>query len=321
MITSHTYKPVIPLNSLISYRKGAEYDPTRTISLRNAFSREMGKRFKELEKAIQQAIVVEDVFGLVTGSPTTFQLSRPGRKAFQFLTKEGKVAAFMDWLNTQINKGLLETRTMSQLGEARNAAWTDTYINDSYKRGVIRARYELGKVNPVVPTLEGTGGIFASMATPFHADRVGMLYIRAFEQLKDITSVMSTQISTVLAQGLIDGDNPRLLARKLVATVEGGGQTLGIKDKLGRFIPARRRAEMLARTEVIRAHHSAMVQEYRNWGQEGVRVKAEWQTAEDDRVCAQCQSMEGKRFTLDEIEGMIPAHTGCRCIALPDLDE
>lgn len=308
-------------SGMITYRRQVQYDPTRTASLRNLFAKEMARRFKELEKAISEAIIEEDVFGLSNSTVTTFQVRKPGRKAFQFLTKEGKVAAFMEWLNEQINKGLLETRTLTQVGQARNAAWTDTYIQDSYKRGVIRSRYELGKISKTIPPLESTGGIFASMATPFHADRVGMLYIRAFEELKDITSVMSTQISKVLSQGMIDGDGPRAIARKLIATIQGGGQNLGITDTLGRFIPARRRAEILARTEVIRAHHSAMVQEYRNWGLEGVKVKAEWQTAEDDRVCPQCLSMEGKRFTLDQIENMIPAHPMCRCIALPDLEE
>ena len=78
---------------------------------------------------------------------------------------------------------------------------------------------------------------------------------------------------------------------------------------------------MLARTEVIRAHHIATIQEYRNWAIEGVIVKAEWMTAGDDRVCPKCEALQGKIFTLDEIELLIPLHPNCRCIALPWIEE
>jgi SPP1 gp7 family putative phage head morphogenesis protein len=72
---------------------------------------------------------------------------------------------------------------------------------------------------------------------------------------------------------------------------------------------------------MIRAYHLAAIQEYRNWGAEGVYVMAEWVTAGDDRVCEKCHELEGKRFTLDEIESMIPFHPRCRCIAMPVLAE
>lgn len=322
MFVNTTYKPKnISSGSLITYRKEALYDPTRTTALRNAFARDMQRRFNELKNVIRKAILDDDILGLVNSGPTVFELNSPGRKAFQFLTKEQKVQAFMDWLEEQTKKGIIQTRTLTQIGNATQQPWTNTYISDSYKRGVTRSRYEMHDINKAIPTLETTGGILASMSTPFHADRVGMLYIRAFEELKDINSVMATQISKVLSQGLVDGDNPRLLAKKLISTIDGSGDTLAIRDTLGRFIPAQRRAEMLARTEVIRAHHVGMVQEFRNWGQVGVKVKAEWQTAEDGRVCEQCRSLEGKIYTLDQIEGMIPLHPMCRCIALPTMPE
>jgi SPP1 gp7 family putative phage head morphogenesis protein len=143
-----------------------------------------------------------------------------------------------------------------------------------------------------------------------------------FQDLKGITATMDTQISRILAQGMVDGDGPRLIARKLLSTINGTGTgELGITDTLGRFIPARRRAEMLARTEIIRAHHLATIAEYRNWGVLGISVKGEWRTAGDSRVCEKCQQLEGKVFTLDEIEPMIPLHISCRCIALPYIEE
>ncbi len=305
-----------------TYSAVANYDPTHTTGLRNAFAREMKRRFLELTIAIKEGVVNRDCFGLKKEGLGVHQVIPPDWKAFAFMRDPEKVAAFMEWLKKQVDAGLLKVGTFEQIGRAVEAVWTNLYVFDSYKRGVIRARYELGKAGVKLPSIEESGGIDMVMGLPFHMDRVGLLFTRVFTELQGITAVMDVQISKILAQGLIDGDGPALLARKLIATINGTGMgDLAITDTLGRFIPAARRAEMLARTEIIRAHHQATIQEYRNWGVLDIVVKGEWKTAGDDRVCDLCAALEGKIFTLDEIEPMIPLHPQCRCIALPWIAE
>jgi len=300
-----------------------KYDPTKTAALRNAMVRDMNRRFTDLIRLIREVVIDDDVFGLNKENLVVFAEKKPGKKEYQFLTKEEKVNEFMKWLDSQINSGLLEVREIQQIGKATNQAWTNKYIEDSYKRGVIRARYELNKAGfPNIPNIDATGGPSVSMNTPFHLERVGLLYSRTFQDLKGITTTMETQISRILSQGIADGDGPKLLARKLVSAIDGtNAGTLGTTDSIGRFIPAKRRAEILARTEIIRAHHQATIQEYRNWAAEDVVVQAEFQTAGDDRVCSVCASLQGKIFSLDAIQNMIPVHPQCRCIALPTLPD
>jgi SPP1 gp7 family putative phage head morphogenesis protein len=294
-----------------------QYDPTRTLTLRNMFVREMNKRFNQLIKVIRKAIVEEDCFGL-SDVRTYVEPTSPGYKAFDYTRISQKVDAFMEWLKEQERKGLLEIAEYERIGSAVENAWTNIFIEDSYKRGLIRARAEMRKAGYDVPTVQESGGIDALMGLPFHVDRVGLVFTRAFTQLQGITAAMDAQISTILAQGLVDGDAPRVLARKLVATINGSGMgELGITDSLGRFIPAQRRARMLARTEIIRAHHLANIQEYMNWEVQGIVVVAEWSTAGDERVCDRCAALHGNRYTLKEIEHMIPLHPNCRCIAVP----
>jgi SPP1 gp7 family putative phage head morphogenesis protein len=292
------------------------YDPTRTTTLRNAFARNMRKRFRALTTVIQEAIVQQDVFGLSV--QVNADLRPPGYHAFDFPRLTQKVDAFMQWLRVQEELGILEIGHFTRLGGAIEDAWTNIYILDSYKRGVIRARSEMKKAGYRVPRVEESGGIEAILGAPFHVDAVGYVYTRAFSQLVGITAAMDTQISQVLAQGLVDGDHPTRLARKLISTINGAGAgDLGITDTLGRFIPAQRRADMLARTEIIRAHHTANIQEYMNWRAMGVAVLAEWSTSGGNRVCAICADLEGRRFELEEIQNMIPRHPMCRCVALP----
>jgi len=304
--------------SVITYNR---VDPTRTTALRNAFAGAMNKRFLELLVVIKRAIVTEDVFGLK--SPIhILQMTTPGERAFAFTRSSAKIEAFMRWLQEQVDRGLLDIRVYEQIGASIESSWMNLYIYDSYKRGVIRARYEMRKAGMQIPTIDESGGIEMVMATPFHMDRVGVLFTRVFTELKGITDQMSSLISKILSQGMIDGDGAALLTRKLIAAINGAGVgDLGLTDSLGRFMPATRRATILARTELIRAHHLATIQEYRNWAVEGIKVQGEWKTAGDERVCTACESMEGRIFTLAEIEPLIPLHPQCRCIALPYIKE
>lgn len=258
----------------------------------------------------------QDVFGLNT--QVYAEMRPPLPKEFAFPRLEQKVSLFMEWLKLQEERGIIQLGTFTRIGGSIEDAWTNMFILDSYKRGVIRARSELNKAGYKVPSIEDSGGIESIMGMPMHADRVGYVYTRAFQGLVEITAKMDTQLSQVLAQGLIDGDNPIIIARKLRATITGeGAQDLGITDSLGRFIPAKRRAEMLARTEIIRAHHMAAIQEYKNWRAGGTNVIAEWSTAGGKRTCEICDSLEGRRYSLEEIENMIPMHPMCRCVAVP----
>jgi len=313
------------MNETTEHIQVNSYDPTRTTMLRNAFVRALRRRFNALTQLIRQAVEVEDVFGLrqeTAGMPAVMRAPGPGQGAFAFPRSSDKIEAFERWLQTQTHRSILEVIELEQVGIGVEGAWTNRYIYDSYRRGVIRARYELQKAGFGVPSIEQTGGIDISFATPFHLDRVGLLYTRTFSELKGITAQMDQQISRILARGIADGDGPRLLARKLVGTINGKGMgELGLTDELGRFIPARRRAEIMARTEIIRSHAQAELQEFGNWAIEGVRLKAEMMTAGDNRVCPQCSALEGEIYTIEEAQNIIPVHPSCRCCWLPAKKE
>ena len=314
-VLEHEFNEVLTVFQLNNQR-----DPSRTTVLRQAFVNAMNRRFTAIARLIFQAIVDEDVFGLMDEVRVTI-LQTPGPRLFNFPRSGEKVSAFMNWLEGRAQQDILQVTQIQQVGTSVEGAWTNMFINDSYRRGVIRARSQMRQAGMDIPTISETGGVLASMNLPVHADRVGLLFTRTFNELKGITNVMEQQISRVLSQGLADGLNPRTIGRQLVATITGSGTgELGITDTLGRFIPAKRRAQILARTEIIRAHAEAQLQEFKNWGVEGVTVKAEWITAGDNRVCEQCAEAEGSKFTIEQAQGLIPLHAQCRCAWIPFIE-
>ena len=300
-------------------------DPTRTLTLRKSFEADMARRFRILRRLIWESVAVNDCFGLIKKKEPSiqgflFNQAIPP-KAFAFKTSSQKIDGFMAWLQDETDKhilnpkaGLIVRRGPLKAVTGGQGNWTDLYIESGYKKGIARGSQELKKA--------GIGGAIEKRAidsaffAPVHADSVGNLYTRTFNELKGITNAMDQQISRSLAEGLAEGRNPRQIARILMNRIEKVGE-LATTDSLGRFIPALRRARTLARTEIIRAHHTATINSYASAGLEGVRVKAEWSTAGDDRVCPICESMEGKVFKLDVAMGMIPAHPNCRCVAIP----
>lgn len=294
---------VLTLGLRLVSNKVLRGDPTRTTMLRKAYMKGAVDRFKKVRHDIKVSVLDNDVFGIA--EPTPFKTLTPlPRKAFEFSTDAQKIDQFMAWLQGQVDKDILEVVSRDGLKIIDRKEWQNAYIDSSYKKGMQRAHDELIKTG-VIPEDQFPPpqyfNVDAAFNRPIHIGRVQALYTRNFNELRGITQAMDQQISRTLAQGLADGRGPASLARDLVDRV----------DKIGIT-----RARMLARTEVIRAHHVGLINSYREARIEGVIVKAEWSVAGFD-VCPICEGFEGQVFKLDVIEGMIPAHPNCRCTAIP----
>ena len=257
-------------------------DPTRTSTIRDAFAREMIRRFRSIKRDIWDAVVVKDVFGL-TGDNILTRNATPPAGAFAFRTDPGKIEGFMAWLQGRVDEGIFEVSAGQKRAVLGNVPWSNVYIDAAYNRGMRRGDAELKKI---IPDYDPTRTIDSAFMTPVHADKVASIYTRVYTDLRNVTATMEGEMQAVLAEGIANGDGPRLIARKLQNRIEKSGGELAIVDARGTVrMRAVQRAVMIARTEVIRAHHVATINTYREAGIEGVKVKAEWSTAGDDRVC------------------------------------
>ena len=253
-------------------------DPTRTTTLRKQFEAEFYKRFRRLKGRIRDEIDKQDGFGL-----------KANRGRFDFPRSDQKVAGFMEWLREAQREELIGVSPGTPVDRAAQQVWASTYIESAYRKGIQQAGSRMRAEGATV----APEWIDRAFNRPIHADRLGLAFTRAYNELEGITEAMDQQISRELAQGLADGINPRDIARNLNNRV----------DKIGIT-----RARTLARTEVVSAHAEASLNSYEEAGIEGVEVEAEFSTAGDDRVCAECEALEGQTFSLDDARGMIPLH-------------
>lgn len=305
-------------------------DPTSTITLRAAYSAQFRKRFFFIKNLVYQSIITNDCFGLRDTSEFEFAaaqgidisdnwkngLTSISPQAFRFNTNEEKMSRFLGWLSTVEEQSLFQIvgGPIGDLGST--PIWQNLYIQSAYKKGAAWARRNVARDSEVLESLgkirrdidTSMDAVNEKLSAPVSLDRLKTVYSRAYTDLKGITAAMDAEISRILAEGLALGENPTVMARKIKDRI----------DKIGLY-----RATLLARTEVIRAHHLSAIQEYRDYGIEGVKVLAEWTTARDSRVCQRCRDMDylrtGKLWELDKIEALIPLHPACRCAALPAI--
>ncbi len=221
---------------------------------------------------------------------------------WRFNTSSQKVASFNTWIKEQTDSIILENATAETLD---NAYW-NRYIEDGYKKGAGRAFDDTRKLGAQtnLDFFQGTRDEFLrqSFAQPVALDKVKLLAGRVLTELQGVTEATAQRLTRELTDGLVQGKNPREIARSINKGIDAIGK---------------RRSILIARTEIIRAHAEGQLDALEGLGVKEVGVAVEWSTAGDARVCKLCQPMDDTVFKIKEARGLIPRHPQCRCAFLP----
>ena len=280
-----------------------KFDPTRTTTLRRKYQAEMRRRFYTVRSLVVKAIWKLDVLGLNENEPFTFNQellvsnALPERQVWRFRTDAQKLTAFKGWLQEQIDQEILSVDVVGN-------PWSATYIDSSYRRGVIRAYSDthVQELADIPDFYQGSRAQFleSSFSQAERLDKLKFLYTRSFEELQGITSAMSQQMGRILANGIANGRGARIIARELSNNITG---------------ITKQRAMVLARTELAAAHAEGQLDALEELGIEKVVAMIEWSTA--DNPCELCADMNGAIFTIKEARGLIPRHPNCLCAWIP----
>ncbi len=281
------------------------FDPTRTTTLRKQYEREMRRRFYAVRSLVVKAIWKQDALGLEESEPFAFNKlvsnALPGKQVWRFQTNDQKLRSFKRWFQQQIDENILTV-------DVKGNPWSAKYVNSAYRKGAVSGYVKVNKKKKKLDEspdfLRGTKAQFlrSSFAQPERLSKIQFLYTRSFDELEGITKAMSQQVGRRLADGLAQGKGIRTIARDLSNTITG---------------ITKKRALVLARTEIIAAHAEGSLDTFEELGVEGVSVLAEWSTAGDDLVCPLCLPLEGAIMTIKEARGLIPRHPNCRCAWIP----
>ena len=125
----------------------------------------------------------------------------------------------------------------------------------------------------------------------------------------DVHRELSDGIKRTILSGIATGKGADDIVRDL-------GKVIIDKDSFRQagsrvFSKAQYRMEMIARTEVLRAHNMGRLKFHERVGVQ----KLEWMAMNDERTCPVCGPLDGKTFPLDKFPQQ-PAHPHCRCTNL-----
>jgi SPP1 gp7 family putative phage head morphogenesis protein len=217
------------------------------------------------------------------------------RQVFRFQTTSQKMKSFQRWFKGQVKKEILST-------DSKGKPWTDKYVDSAYRQATVRSYTDVHPEAVARSKDFFQGGkdqfLRSAFAAPERVSKIELLYTRTFDQLEGITEAMGQEISRTLSSGLAEGRAPLQIAKEMAESIDG---------------IERKRAEAIARTEIIHAHAEGMLDAFEDLGVEEVGIEAEWSTAGDEVVCKLCDPLDGVVMKVEEARGLLPRHVNCRC--------
>jgi len=279
-------------------------DPTRTLMIRKKFMLEIRKTFANLKRELRKFLLTLDALGLDARDRVPFEklVGNISPREYEFRTDAQKLTIFNEWFRKQVEANVLSPDP----GTPHGQPWTTEFVESAYKRGLTNAYLSSkeGKLLAAAGVGEQTQEQFlrSAFGAPEVMSKIQMLGTRAWEGMNGITATMGSRMNLILAQGMADGSGAQEIAKDMFEAIDSLSNS---------------RAMTIARTEVINAHAEGQLDAFTKLGVEDLGVKAEWSTAGDDRVCEECEPMEGQIFSVEEARGLIPLHPNCRCTWIP----
>jgi SPP1 gp7 family putative phage head morphogenesis protein len=208
-----------------------------------------------------------------------------------------KIGAFTRWLKDKYAEKLGTDRPSGEYWER--------YIREGFRKGMARSYDEANRMRRLAGEREFQGGKEQFLRTettqPATLEQLQLLVAGTQASFSGLDQRSQAQLVRILADGLVKGSKPLTIARNMTRKLD-----LSLKE-----------AERIARTEIVRAQAEGQLTALERQGFQHVGVQVEWTTADDGKVCPECQDMEGEVFDIDEAHGLIPLHPNCRCSFQP----
>lgn len=195
-------------------------------------------------------------------------------------------------------KGQSGKRTVSEIKDLDKTLIKDIKdtVNLDESEEVVRKAVN----NAYNESMDGVMASFHRNAFP-NRETVNFITEHALENVRDLGEEIKSKLRKEMETGLMSGES-----------------IVKLKKRIGKvFKMADSRAEMIARTEIIRAENVGSLEGYM---QTGLKGDIEWVAKMDHKTCQYCRSLNGKTVKLGDSfhdakwEGKAaPRHPSCRC--------
>jgi SPP1 gp7 family putative phage head morphogenesis protein len=264
-------------------------DPTKTLMIRNRASKEIDRRFSKIRKFVRDSINIGKL---------VVNVSIVDPDKYVYMRDQDKIPEFNRELQKLIDQEILGLTD----GTINNENyWLNVHIGQAYDKGARKVRIAAERAIVNLAKLP----FYSPFINPAHVERAELIYTRVFNDMKNVTDVMRGQMSRVLAEGMLRGENPKKVAKAMINRVDAIGIT---------------RAKLIARTEIVESHNQASIKEAELLENEtGVEIKMQWLTSIDGRERASHRSRHLVIYSRDEALSKL-GEPNCRCSVSAYID-
>jgi hypothetical protein len=265
-------------------------DPSKTTQIQRRYFADWSARAISLQLEIRQFVEAGDAFGLDVVEPFTLNAGE-----FRFQTILQKVESFKQWLAGKIESAFYQT-------DAQGNPWNAKHIESAYQRAVLKAFRSVRKGDITSEFFLGQRDEFQkSLAVRSGREKLKLLFARAFEEVKGVTSDMAAQLSRIVSDGLSNGDSAKQISKALT-------------DQIARTNDSR--VKRVVRSQIVHSNAEGNLDTLEDMGIQSVQGLVEFITT-SGRPCPICAAKAGGVYTIAQARGIIPVHPNCQCDWVP----
>ncbi len=267
----------------------------------------IGQRVKELFNEIPRELTTADQAGIAANRKLFYRVQRLMGFGYEYEEAVANAASYRYQINVF---GLTQlTSSIEQIinQELENDLILEPYVTSSFNLGTATALANLQAQVPDYPV-----SLDVLQLSEPHQVRVSVVQSRAFEEMQNLNSDMKTNLNRILKDGMIQGDSPRVIARRI-------NQEIGIPEwNSGDNKASYARALRISRTEINHAHRVATRAQDQDANKLGIETGMLWFSALSATTRRTHARRHGHVYSRQENEDFYSRdynQVNCRCSA------
>lgn len=249
---------------------------------------------EEIRKAVERSLAARDVYAERVAFQLTHSLKTTQDKIYKAILRykslgslpENKLAGLkgLEKLDAEIREAIdiLSTDQTLVFRESAQAAFRSGIYSGIDEFAVAQLPF----YRDLKP--DGIDKLATKMFTLIDKNALDFMVNYDLVLAGDIQRELADGIKRTILSGVITGKGTDDIVRDLGRVIEDKESFRHAGSKV--FTKAQHRMEMIARTEVLRAHNQGQIKFHKHVGVK----KLEWMTMEDERTCPVCGGLDGK---------------------------
>jgi hypothetical protein len=261
---------------------GQADDPSKTLRLRRDYVAAFNQRWDKVIALIQKSVIDNDAFGFFDPLKHTLLTAQEPLESIPFAAPGIMADTFGVWYD-DVSQMIVAEAMLNAAGEViESSGWQNVYVRSAFLAGMGRAQRRMRRAGVNV-----TETVNDLMRDPFFRKSLQTLQSANFAAMQTVIEASGEQVEERIRDTLVDSYN-----KKKTRAQTSRIMNEAIKDRVRKV--AKTRSNIIARTEIIRAHSTASLDMYERFGVVELKILL------GANPCPICVDLASKTWTIEE---------------------